>query len=370
MTDLAGEIDRLRAYAAIAELPSAWGEALGSGRLRQHPEDFFVSEYTGLDLSGTGEHLYVRVRKTGQNTRWVAKQLAEFADIAYKSVSYAGLKDRHAVTEQWFSMQIPGRSDPDWTNLAIEGVEVLESCRHDRKLRQGQLSYNRFRLRLRDCRISSLDDFSRRIEQVQVGGVPNYFGAQRFGRSAGNLDLSLRGPDLRRLNRESRSFAISALRSALFNGYLASRVEAGNWATRLEGEALLSDRPRGVAEQDESAFKSQRLPAGVLWGKTYGGCGGEVRALEEAYFGGFEHSCAMLERAGARLSRRVMCARVADLQWRYDKDQLEIGFVLGPGVFATVLLRELLATEDCALAMMEPVSSDQAPDEKRVTTHD
>ncbi len=358
MTDLAGEIELLRDFAAIPRLPAAWGEPLATGQLRYQPDDFFVSEYTGLELSGSGEHLYVRVRKIGQNTRWVARQLAVYAGIAYKSISYAGLKDRHAVAEQWFSLHIPGKTDPDWSALTIEGVEVLQTCRHDRKLRQGQLSYNRFRLRLRNCRINDTAGFAQRIDSIKATGVPNYFGAQRFGRDAGNLDLVLSQPELRRLGRESRSFAISALRSALFNGYLAQRVAAGNWCTALDGEAMLSDRPRGTAEADESAFRPERLPAGVLWGKVYGGSGGQARDLEEAYFAAFPQSRASLERAGARLSRRVMCARVADLQWRYDDDLLEMEFVLGPGAFATVLLRELVDAEDCALVLMDPAPGD------------
>jgi len=354
MTDLAREIESLREFADLPRLPAACGKPLAEASLRQNPEDFFVSEYTGLELSGSGEHLFVRVRKTGQNTRWVAKQLAAYAGIAYKSISYAGLKDRHAIAEQWFSLHIPGKTDPDWSALAIEGVEVLQTCRHNRKLRQGQLSFNRFRLMLRNCRNLDVHAFEQRIEAIKSTGVPNYFGAQRFGRDAGNLDLVLARPELRRLGRESRSFAISALRSALFNGYLAKRVAAASWAAALEGEALLSDRPRGAAEADESAFQSRRLPAGVLWGKGFGGSGGQVRELEDAYFGAFTESCAALEKVGARMSRRVMCARVANLQWHYADDQLEMEFVLGPGVFATVLLRELVDAKDCALALMAP----------------
>ncbi len=353
LPDLAAEVALLRAAADVAALPRAWGEPLGTGRLRCQPEDFFVSEHSGIELCGHGEHLYLQLRKTGQNTRWVAKRLAEFAGIPYKSVSYAGLKDRHAVTEQWFSLHLPGTADPDWTALNIDGVRVMQSCRHDRKLRQGQLSYNRFRIVVRECDLAPGDRLQQRLLQLQSHGVPNYFGPQRFGRNNANLDLVLRTPELRRLNRESRAFAISSLRAGLFNGYLSRRVNDGSWLEALPGEATLSDRPRGVAEDDSSVFGSQRLPAGVLYGKGLGGSAARVKDMETMHFAAFPGICGALDKAGARFSRRVLRARVGDLQWRYDSGVLQLEFALGPGAFATAVLREIMDAEDQALALME-----------------
>lgn len=353
LSGLAAELLELRPAIDLARLPRSYGEALGAGTLRAAPEDFRVVEHTGVQLCGEGEHLYVRLRKTGQNTRWLAKELARFAGVPYKSVSYAGLKDRHAVTEQTFSLHLPGMPDPDWDALAVEGVQVLDSTRHDRKLRQGQLSYNSFSIILRDCVVNDAELLQHRVAMIAEHGVPNYFGAQRFGRKGGNLDLALGQPVLRRLPREQRSFALSALRSALFNGYLARRVADASWVTPLDGEALLSDRPRGVAEDDESVFTSQRLPAGALWGKSLSGTGGAVRAAEEAWFGRFPGICAALEAAGCRLSRRVLCARVANFVCRIEDGAIRLDFSAGPGVFATVVLRELFDLQDAALEFQD-----------------
>lgn len=356
-TDLAREIAVLLTCADFAQLPTAWGAVLGAGRLRAAPADFFVSEHTGVQLSGEGEHVYVQLRKTGQNTRWVAKRLAEFAALPYKSVSYAGLKDRHAVTEQWFSLHLPGAAEPDWSRLALEGVQLLRAGRHHRKLRQGQLSYNHFRLRVRDCELAAPEMLDARLQRIAKWGVPNYFGPQRFGRDLNNLKRILTQPDLRRLGRESRGFVLSALRSALFNGYLARRVAGENWLEPLPGEAMLSDRPRGVAEDDASVFRPERLPAAMLWGRDAGGSGDAVRELEAKWFGQFPSVCAALQGAGARMSRRVMRARVGNLRWGYDRGDLQLEFVLGPGVFATALLAEVVAAEDCALSLMEEDSN-------------
>ena len=351
--ELAAEVGLLHGAADITALPHAWGVPLGSGRLRCNPQDFFVSEYTGLRLCGHGEHLYLQLRKTGQNTRWVAKRLAEFAGIPYKSVSYAGLKDRHAVTEQWFSLHLPGARDPDWKAFKLDGVCIMQACRHDKKLRQGQLSYNRFRIVVRECNLKPGVQLETRMQQLSANGVPNYFGPQRFGRNSANLDLILRSSELRRLKRETRAFAISSLRAGLFNGYLAKRVAAGNWLEELPGEAIVSDRPRGAAENDISVFGAERLPAGVLYGRGVGGAAAQVRDLEEKYFDAFPAVCGALEQVGARFSRRVLTARVGDLQWRYDDDALHVEFVLGPGAFATAVLREVVDADDQALALME-----------------
>ncbi|NND54504.1 MAG: tRNA pseudouridine(13) synthase TruD [Gammaproteobacteria bacterium] len=346
---LRGELDALRASTDLDALPRACGPSLAQGVLRQAPADFTVIEHTGVEPRGAGEHLHVRVRKTGQNTRWLAKELARFAAIPYKSVSYAGLKDRHAVTEQTFSLHLPGQEDPDWSSLSVDGVEVLSATRHDRKLRQGQLSYNRFRIVVRDCAVADVSELEARCAVIATHGVPNYFGAQRFGRDVGNIGLVLQQTDLRRLPREQRSFAISALRSALFNGYLAARVADGSWSEALDGDALLSDRPRGAAEDDESLFVAERLPAGVLWGKSFGGSGGVVRARETEWFARFPQVCSALERAGSKMSRRVLRARLAEFRCEPQAGGLELSFAAGPGVFATVVLRELFALRDAAL---------------------
>ena len=138
------------ALAAIPlTLPYAWDGPLGTALIRSIPEDFQVTEVPLLQPSGAGEHCWLYVRKRNSNTQWVARQLARCAQVAASAVSYAGLKDRNAVTEQWFSVHLPGRADPDWRTLDCDAFQVLEVHRHDRKLRTGTLRGNRFRIHLR-----------------------------------------------------------------------------------------------------------------------------------------------------------------------------------------------------------------------------
>ena len=81
--------------------------------LKAEPEDFMVEELISYPLSGEGEHLWCWVEKRQQNTDWVAGMLAKWAGTSKRNVGFAGQKDRHAVTRQWFSIQLPGKANPE-----------------------------------------------------------------------------------------------------------------------------------------------------------------------------------------------------------------------------------------------------------------
>ncbi len=316
------ELDKLRLTADFGVLPRVWGDAVTTGIMRRRPEDFQVAELLPFEPSGEGEHLFLRIRKTGHNTRWVAKRLADAAGIDYRATGYAGLKDRRAVAEQWFSLHLPGRDDPVLPE--IPGVEVLQQIRHDNKLRTGALAGNRFRLVLHDC-TGDPDTIVERLERIRAQGAPNYFGAQRFGRDARNLEL-LNGDG--RIGREARSFGLSALRSALFNGYIAMRITAGNWAELLDGEV-----PARGQEHD--------APTGLLWGTGENRSSGRALEMELAWFSGFSQTCAMLESAGVRMMRRALAVVPEDFSWQLDEDRIELEFGLPRGAYASSIVREL-----------------------------
>ncbi|MDR2288282.1 MAG: tRNA pseudouridine(13) synthase TruD, partial [Serratia marcescens] len=117
----------------MANLTWLHGRPQSTGVLKANPEDFVVVEDLGFAPDGEGEHVLVNIRKNGCNTQFVADYLARFAGIHARSVSYAGLKDRHAVTEQWFCLHMPGKDTPDFSRFTLEGCEVLSSARHLRK---------------------------------------------------------------------------------------------------------------------------------------------------------------------------------------------------------------------------------------------
>jgi len=199
------------------ELPDwqrAFGAPLFHGRLRQCLEDFRVVERLGFDPAGSGDHDWLWVEKTGQNTHWVARSLARHADVAVRDVGYAGLKDRHAVTRQWFS--VPRWNSPDWSLLEVKGVEVIDVQRHNKKLRTGAHRGNAFVIVMRGQELDAhADAIEQRLQVIRERGVPNYFGEQRFGRAGTNLRLADEWASGKRMPRHSRSLAISTIRSFL-----------------------------------------------------------------------------------------------------------------------------------------------------------
>lgn len=347
--------DRMTAHPTDdTDLPFAFGGPAGSGRLRAEPEDFVVREIPICVPDGSGEHVWLHIRKRNANTEWVARQIARFAGAAPRDVSFAGLKDRRAVTEQWFSVQLPGRADPDWVRLEVEGVTVLQAARHSRKLRRGALRGNRFEIRVRgfdgDRALTEA-----RLRALAARGVPNYFGTQRFGRDGGNLEAAarmLRGEG-RRPARHERGLYLSAARSHLFNQVLAARVAAGTWDTLLDGDVLQLDGGRAwfVADAGDPDLP-RRLqgmevhPTGPLWGRSDPATQGVARALELACLEPWREWCAGLERAGLEQDRRALRVRAAELSWSWaDESELSLAFALPSGSYATALLRELVAAD-------------------------
>ena len=332
-------------------LPRAWGGPAGSGTLRADPGDFFVEEVLGFEPEGEGEHLLVFIEKRELNTADVAEALRRCAGVRPVDVSFAGLKDRRAVTRQWFSLYLPGRADPDLRDIEGGQLRILRTARHSRKLRRGALRGNRFHLVVRDFE-GDAGQAGSLLEQIARYGFPNYFGAQRFGRGNSNL---LRAAQLfsgdRRMRRPQRSLCLSAARSLLFNHVLAARVRAGTWRQPLPGDVFqLAGRTtlfRAEAIDDELRRRCDALeihPTGPLWGR--GGRvqpGGEAAAAETALLAGLAAWREGLDAAGLEADRRALRAVAEDLAWSRAGATWDLTFGLGRGVYATSLAREWLA---------------------------
>lgn len=333
----------------------AHGEPVLAARIRVTPEDFFVDELAGFDPSGSGEHLLLSIEKRGMNTAFAARSIAQWAGVGEMAIGYAGLKDRHAVTRQRFSVHLPRKIAPDIADLQVDGLQVLEHAWHAKKLPRGALAGNRFVLVLRDVSgdRSAIDE---RLKQIAARGVPNFFGEQRFGRDGDNPAKALAMFDGRRVRREQRGMLLSAARSALFNQVLRARVEAGFWDTPLEGEVWMLDGSRSVFGPEPSTPDiHQRLaafdihPSGPLWGRGELRSTGSAAAVEGA---AIADPVAMrlragLEQAGLKQERRALRLRPADLAWRWlGPSGLELEFSLPPGTYATVVLAELGAISE------------------------
>ena len=331
--------------------PRAHGEPLGQAEFKVQPEDFVVEERLGFEPDGGSGHVLLKVRKRGLDSLSVARELARFADVPARDVGLAGLKDRHAVTTQWFT--VPARRPAaEWQAHEGEGYLVEAALPHSRKLKRGALKGNSFRITLRNVELPAAV-LAARLQRLSADGVPNYFGPQRFGRDGSNLDSIGRWCEDGSLpwGREGRAFVYSAARALLFNAVLGRRVAQGSWNRLLPGEFVnLAGRRSWFVAEAIDATLEERLarhdihPTGPLAGKG-AGPGGEVGALESDVLGPLAALTERLIGAGLEADRRSLRLMPEGLRFTLAGNELTIEFALQAGSYATVVLRELLQTE-------------------------
>jgi len=338
----------------VENLPYVHGGTAGSGLLKASFEDFIVNETLSFEPSGEGEHAFLYIQKTGLNTDEVLKKLAIHANVPRRTVSYAGMKDRQAVTKQWFSVQLPGKEDPDWSLLNDEFIHIEYVTRHIRKLKRGAIKFNAFEITVSDLDVDK-SLVEERAEHIKRFGVPNYFMQQRFGYLAQNLSraeaIFSRNEKIK--DRKLKSLFLSSVRSFLFNEVLAKRVERGTWDKAETGDAFMLDGTRQFFKEDSVSNEiSQRLdehdvhPAGLLFGKGESIVSDDAEAIEQAVFEENKVFCQALIRFELEQARRAFRLVPNDfiLEW-LEGNKLKLKFNLPSGSYATAVVRELIKTK-------------------------
>lgn len=326
-------------YTTLPQWPNAYPASGASATLKLLNEDFIVTELPLQLPSGAGEHIWLDIEKNGANTAFVAKALAEAAGVQEWDVGYAGLKDRYAITRQWFSIYLPngkGKGEtPDLTLLQRPEFKVLRQSRHVKKLRPGDLQGNRFRIVLRE--VTGDPDVIQAIEAnlkaVASHGAPNYFGAQRFGFEGGNVEQgrAMLAREIRVRNPKKKGIYLSAVRSFVFNEVLALRIQQGLWGTTLPGDVM-----------DEAG-----RPTGPLWGRGRVSTTDQAQALEMGVAERHATLCDGMEHAGLDQERRALVASPVDMSWEWPQaNQLVLTFSLPAGNYATSVLNEILRTTE------------------------
>lgn len=323
---------------------------LGTADIKTSPADFYVAEQWPAGVlsasslqASQGEHWCLHIEKTGDNTRWFASALARHFEVDPLAVGFSGMKDRHAVTRQWFSVQLPG---VDVAPLCAElgvflqsvGAKLLASCRRSSKLRPGEHSGNFFRLILRQV-VADKAQLSYRLQQIAREGFPNYFGPQRFGHQGDNLLQAARLNPRKIRGRSSHSpkqgLYFSAARAWFFNEWLAQRIQQGNWRECLAGDPAVNGLPSGPLPGDGGSSAESPLREA------------EVQLLSLA-----PQLARLFSATRMRPERRALVCLPQAMQHRWlDEGALEIEFSLPTGAFATALLAELL---DCRDASVKP----------------
>jgi tRNA pseudouridine13 synthase len=329
--------------------PRAHGAPLPPAELKAHPEDFYVEEQLSFEPSDTGAHWLLRVEKRTANTRWVAAEIGRLAGVPGGDVGYAGLKDRHAIAVQWFSVPKLATTAEFWLHVRTPEFKVLEARANSRKLKVGALSRNRFRIRLRNVTWSR-EQLDLKLDALRAHGAPNYFGPQRFGREGYTLDrvaVWLQTGAAPR-GRAERGFALSAARSLLFNAVLARRVEAGDWSQLAPGDLANLDGSGShfsVAAVDDELRRRLSIfdihPSGPLWGHGHPASQGQALEHELAVSREFAAVADLLAAQGLSQERRALRCAVRELSGERDASTLTLNFSLARGQFATAVLREI-----------------------------
>lgn len=330
-------------------------------RFRVRPEDFQVEEDLGFAPDGEGEHLLLWIEKRGANTAWVAGALARWAGVAPAAVSWSGLKDRHAVTRQWFGVHLPRRVAPDG-DPEIEGVAVLGRHWHGRKLRRGSHRGNRFRIVLREV-AGDRDRADATLRAIAAGGVPNAFGEQRFGHGGGNVEAARRwlvAPRPARLPAQRRALLLGAARAWLFNLVLQARIGRDDWHRGVPGDCFQLDW-RGSwfgPEPVIDALLAARLAlgeihaTGPLWGEGGSPARGEAADVEAAAIAAEAALADGLARLGLRQERRALRVVPRQLDWHWQEDAdgtaLTLAFELPAGSYATAVLAAFARLDNAA----------------------
>jgi len=343
-------VTALRPALVTADLPGS------GGAVKASPEDFRVDEIPAYAPSGAGAHLWLRVEKRGRTTRDVLRELARALGVPERDAGYAGLKDRAAVTTQWLSF--PVARDPEPAALAGEGWRVLERSRHGNKLRTGHLRGNRFAIAVRGG-----DPGRARAcaDALALRGLPNFFGAQRFGAGGRNADLGralllgrLDDPEVRRAARDRflRRLVLSAWQSRAFNAWLAERMADGLFAAALAGDVLKKLDTGGLFTCRDPAVDGPRVarfevsPAGPMFGHKLPAAEGEALAREARVLSAEGIGPADLARGGGetegtrRAARLPLAIELAPLEGGYLAT-----FELPKGSYATVVMGELTKSE-------------------------
>ncbi len=335
-------------------LPFAYGSPDLAGVLRVESEDFYVEEQLGFSPSGEGEHVFLWLEKKNTNTQFAAKQIAKLANVAEKYVSYSGMKDRRAVTRQWFSVHLPGKERPDWQQLDDDNISVLQCVRHQRKLRRGVHRGNFFRITAKNIQ-GDTNGLAKKIEQIKIQGVPNYFGEQRFGIQGRNLDQAIKWFSREiKPRRQQQGIYLSAARAFLFNQIIAQRVIDNTWLQVLPGELLMLAGTNSIFEniEEDNEILQQRIAegdihtTGLLFGRSKQQHQHSVLSkLEDQVLERHPQLVSGLEQAGLKAERRALRVIPENLRYDLGEDTVEITFSLPSGCFATAVMRELLQYE-------------------------
>lgn len=421
---VASAADRDPAFELCPRYLTPQTQPLG-GTLKERPEDFLVDEIPLYQPAGEGEHIYLLVEKRELTTAHVVQTLARHFGVKRRDIGVAGMKDKQAITRQVISIHTPGKTFEDFPMLEDGKITVLWADMHTNKLRTGHLRGNRFSIKVRGVDMTGVRIAKDVLDQLERSGVPNYAGPQRFGNRQDNHILGrlmltrrfdalidwLLGPDevMSELNPDARAlyhegdhqraleaypFAcrtercalvalrsgatmqevfiaidknlrriwMSAFQSAIFNRFLAQRLEDGTFDRLVEGDVAYKHANGALFTVDQAVREDsdtpRRLhdfeisPSGPIWGAQMMQATGDPGELEQGLLrqtGVDEDALARArELTGSDMpgERRALRVPLIDPEVEGGMDEhgqyVRCAFELPKGAFATVVMREII----------------------------
>ena len=336
--------DILSQFSYLLGAPSA------RAKLKVVAEDFKVVEQLGFPLTGSGEHLMLRIRKRGENTSFVANELAKVCGVKSRDIGWAGLKDRHAVTEQWLSVYLPKSDGIDFSGFLTQypHIEILEQTRHNKKLKAGDLSGNQFELRLME--VTDTAAVIERLTAIKTSGVPNYYGSQRFGRNGNNVSEARRWgkENVRSRNQNQRSLLLSAARSWIFNRIVSKRIDQNEFDQPISGDIVeINGTHVAFNSEEESKLKlaienGNASISAALAGDNSLPSTEQCLVLEQSILDDEADLMALIRNNRMRHDRRAIRLMPENLTWQVDNNAVVVRFALPAGGYATSILREVV----------------------------
>jgi tRNA pseudouridine13 synthase len=360
--------------------------SLPPGRIKESPEDFVVEEIPAYGPSATGEHVFVRFTKRDRTTLDAVRAIARALGCDPRAAGFAGMKDKRALTTQTLSLHAPrGTGAADLAaravGLAIEGITVHDATPHPHKIKAGHLAGNRFTILVRGIPEGRTGDVAAALERVVREGVPNAFGAQRFGSRGDNAERALawlRGEESAPRDPRLLRLLWSSLQSAVFNAVLEQRVQDGTWVTALEGDLLKLRSSGGLFGCSDVQTDGPRVASGEVspTGPIVGarmrwpeGRPAELERLTAARILGDGFDLARTRSLGEG-SRRALRLWVEDLRWETVKVDtreasgkppacVRVYFVLPKGSYATTVLGTAVALQEHSADAAPPADEEE-----------
>ena len=308
----------------------------------QNEKDFIVDEIPHVEYKGKGNFLIIHVKKVEMTTWDMIAEFAKFLNVPAEKIGYAGLKDKHATTTQYISVE--AKYEKALRKFRSKQIKILKTLRHNFSIRMGDLAGNRFKINLYGVEPMEAGRIEKLARKSAKSGLPNYFGYQRFGRDGDSIEQAkeMIAGDIHIEDTKLKKFLISIYQSQFFNEWLKERVlfsrENNNGIYKLlEGDVYQTAEgkiftPKQVPQKDFEDAKV--MPTGLLCGRDVYRARGEARKIEEKYDDGFLYDKG-LRRPAIIFPKDIVCG--------YNKDfaKFTLEFTLPKGSYATVFLENV-----------------------------